>query len=336
MHDRSAQVVVAMHRIVRVAGVGLDEDRFGGAGADAQRRDEGVRFGDRRLGFKPAVARNERKRLAPAVGPPELDRRGGRRSAVERLDPPARRDAVLLDRKRIERAADLDDLAFGLMVAPVAVMVVVAAAAEQPGAHGVDDEPENGDRDRLGERDRPRRDQPADRLEGDQRRDHRQHDRTGEAGEVAELARPEGEARVVGVAARQRVGERGEQQRAGVGAHMETVCDERDRAEHRPACDLDDHHCAGQRDHRPDVALALSVRGAEEDMAVGSGANVAHRWRRLRRAGRPYFAVRRALRKRETRRRPAPSRSGLGSRAARRAPVNSAQSRTLPPAEAML
>ena len=150
-------------------------------------------------------------------------------------------------------------------------MMVVAAAAQQPGAHGVDDEAEDGDRDRLGERDRPRRKQAADRLVGDQRRDHRQHDRAGEAGEIAELAGAEGEARIVGAAARQRIGERGEQQRAGVGAHVEAVGDQRDRAEHRAADDLDDHHRAGQRDHRPDVALALSVRGAEEDVAVGCG-----------------------------------------------------------------
>ena len=158
----------------------------------------------------------------------------------------------------------------------VAVMMVVAAAAQQPGAHRVDDEAEDGDRDRLGERDRPRRDQAADQLVGDQRRDHRQHDRAGEAGEIAELARAESEARIVGAAARQRVGERGEQQRAGVGAHVEAVGDERDRAEHRAAGDLDDHHRAGQRDHRPDVALALSVRGAEKDVAVGK-AGVTHR-----------------------------------------------------------
>ena len=155
------------------------------------------------------------------------------------------------------------------MAVAVAVMMVVAAAAEQPGAHGVDDEAEDGDRDRLGERNRPRRNQAADQLVGDQRRDHRQHDRAGEAGEIAELAGAEGEARIVGAAARERIGERGEQQRAGVGAHVEAVGDERDRAEHRAAGDLDHHHRAGQRDHRPDVALALSVRGAEEDVSVG-------------------------------------------------------------------
>ncbi len=227
--------------------------------------------------MKRAVARDERIGLAPAVGPRELDRRSGGRSAVERLDAPARRDAVLVDRQRIERAVDVDDAAVVVVIiaVSVAVMMVVAAAAEQPGAHGVDDEAEDGDRDRLGERDRPRRNQAADRLVGDQRRDHRQHDRAGEAGEIAELAGAEGEARIVGAAARERIGERGEQQRAGVGAHVEAVGDERDRAEHRAAGDLDHHHRAGQRDHRPDVALALSVRGAEEDVSVG-GTIVAH------------------------------------------------------------
>ena len=55
--------------------------------------------------------------------------------------------------------------------------------------------------------DRDRREQAADRLVADEERDHRQNERAGEAGEIAELAGTEGEARIVGVAASKGVGD---------------------------------------------------------------------------------------------------------------------------------
>ena len=112
--------------------------------------------------------------------------------------------------------------------------MVVSAAAQQPRARDVDGEAENSDRDRLGEvRSASARTVAPIDFVADQQRDHRQHDGAGEAREIAELAGAEGEARIVGVAARVGVGERRQQQRAGVGAHVQAVGDQRDRAEHQ-------------------------------------------------------------------------------------------------------
>ena len=59
---------------------------------------------------------------------------------------------------------------------------------------------------------------PADRFITDQQGDHRQDDGAGEAGEVAELAGAEGEARSSRASPREGIGERRKQQRAGMGA----------------------------------------------------------------------------------------------------------------------
>ena len=85
---------------------------------------------------------------------------------------------------------------------------------------------------------------------------------------VAQLAGAEAEARIVAVPARVAVGQRREQQGAGVGGHVHTVGDQRDRAEQQAADDLRDHHGAAQHDHRPTSPLVGFVRGAEEDVAV--------------------------------------------------------------------
>ena len=74
-----------------------------------------------------------------------------------------------------------------VVIVPVMMMMVVIVAQEE-GAHQIDREAQKRDRDRLVERDRDRVEQPGDRLVGDQQRDHREHDRAGEGGEVAELA----------------------------------------------------------------------------------------------------------------------------------------------------
>jgi hypothetical protein len=160
----------------------------------------------------------------------------------------------------------------------VAVAVIMTAAAEQEHAGDIDDQSEHGDRDRLVEADRHRCKQARDRLVTDEDRDHRQHDGAGEAGEVAELAGAEGEARVVGMAPRIAVGERREQERAGMGRHVQAVGDQRDRAEQQAADDLGDHHDGAQHDHRPGAALVLVMAFAEEDVAV---AGCGHGARRL-------------------------------------------------------
>ena len=81
-------------------------------------------------------------------------------------------------------------------------------------------------------------------------------------------------AEIVGVAPRVAVGQRGEQERAGMGRHVQTIGDQRDRAEQQPADDLGHHHDGAKRDHRPGAALVLVVAFAEKDVAVtGSGHN---------------------------------------------------------------
>ena len=76
--------------------------------------------------------------------------------------------------------------------------------------------------------DRDRREDAAYGLVADQDRDHCEDDGAGEAREVAELAGAEGEAWIVGVLARVGIGERRQQERAGMGAHVQAVGDERD------------------------------------------------------------------------------------------------------------
>ena len=127
---------------------------------------------------------------------------------------------------------------------------------------------EGGDRDRLAKMDRHGRDEAVHRLVADQERDHRQDDRAGETGQIAQLAGAEGEAGIVRMPAGEAVGQRGQQQRAGMGAHVQPVGDQRDRAEQPAADDLGRHHGAAQPDHRPGPALALLVGLAEEDMAM--------------------------------------------------------------------
>ena len=89
-------------------------------------------------------------------------------------------------------------------------MVVVMAAAEEPGAGYVHRQAEACDRDRLPERDGDRREEAAHCLVSNEDGDHRQHDGAGEAGEIAELARSESEPRIASMLAGVGVRQRGE------------------------------------------------------------------------------------------------------------------------------
>ena len=99
---------------------------------------------------------------------------------------------------------------------PVAVMMV--AATQEPCARDVHGQAKTGDRDRLAEVDRDRREDAAHGFIADQQCDHREDDRAGEAGEVAELARAEAEIGIVGMFSGVGIGERREQERARVRA----------------------------------------------------------------------------------------------------------------------
>ena len=99
-----------------------------------------------------------------------------------------------LQPRRAAAEIELADLfAMRVLVAVMMMVVVVAAAAQQPGARGVDGETERGDRNCFGEIDRARGEKALDRLDADAERDDGEDERARIAGEIAELARAEGE-----------------------------------------------------------------------------------------------------------------------------------------------
>jgi len=177
----------------------------------------------------------EGKNLPGAAGPHGLDQdgRGGGRESGFGAEPEARRNAVLEDFENRRAFWGLDPALFIVVVmgrpmtvaAPMPVRMAMLAAGKQPGAGDIDQKSERGDRNRLGEMDRHRREQAADRLVADQERDHRQNEGAGKARQIAELSGAEGEARILRVAARKRIGERRQQQGAGVRAHVQPVGD---------------------------------------------------------------------------------------------------------------
>jgi len=162
------------------------------------------------------------------------------------------------------------------MMMTVFVSMLVIAATEEDGAHDIHDKAKRGDRNCLGEVNRHWPDKTRQRLVADEQRDHGEHDGAGKTGEIAELAGAEAEAVVVDVPARVAVGQRGEEKRAGMRRHMQSVGDERDRAEQQPADNLGDHHESAQRNHRPGAPLVARVAFAEKDVAVKVAVLVRH------------------------------------------------------------
>ncbi len=247
-----------------------------------------MRLGNLLDRFEKAAAVGEGEDLPRSVRPHRLDgHAAGRQSgAGGAAQAEARRNAVLehIERRFARRRRDplrfVGRVAMTMPMSGAMSMLVMMAAAEQPRASDVDREAERRDRNRLAEMDRHGRQETRHRLVAYQQRDHRENDGARESGEVAELARAECEARVVRVAARERVGERGQQERAGMGAHVQSVGDQRDRAEQPAADDLDRHHRGAEPDDRPGPALARLVTLAEEHMAVegriGRAFDVAH------------------------------------------------------------
>jgi hypothetical protein len=118
-------------------------------------------------------------------------------------------------------------------------------------------------------------DEADHRLVADQYGDHREHDGTGEAGEIAELAGAEAKTLVVGMPTRVAIGQRGQEQRTRMRRHVQPVGDECDRAEQQAANDLRHHHGRAKRNHNPGAALVALVALAQEDVAVGVGKHVA-------------------------------------------------------------
>ena len=130
----------------------------------------------------------------------------------------------------------------GVTAVAMPVPRVVSAARQKPCGGDVDDQPENRDRDRLGEADRHRGEQTYDRLVADQDGDHGQDDRAGEPGKVAQLSRPESVSVVVRVLARIGVGESRQQQGASMRRHVQHVRDQGDGPEGEAADHLERHH----------------------------------------------------------------------------------------------
>jgi hypothetical protein len=151
---------------------------------------------------------------------------------------------------------------------PVTMAMMVVPATQEPRAANVHGKTKTGNRDRLGKVDWHRREDAADGLATDQKRDHREDDGTRETREIAELARPERKARIIGVFSGVPIGERGEQQCACMRAHVHTVGYEGNRAEQETADNLSDHHGPAEPDHGPRLALALFVPCAQEHMGM--------------------------------------------------------------------
>ena len=66
------------------------------------------------------------------------------------------------------------------------------------------------------------------------------------------------------------VGECGKQQRTGVGAHVQSVGDERDGAEHEPTDHFRDHHRRAECDDRPGAAFGPAMALAQEDVGMSA------------------------------------------------------------------
>ena len=154
-----------------------------------------------------------------------------------------------------------------VMIVSMFVMVAVLVA-EQPGADEIDHKPDHGDGYRfcVGDGDRPR--QSHQTLIGDHECDDAENDRARESGEVAELSRAEGEARVMGVSPRILISECGDGERRGVRRHVPAVGEKRHRAEHDAADDLGDHHRGCQPDDEPGSPLIAGVPRAQKNVLV--------------------------------------------------------------------
>src|SRR5271169_4762436 len=283
VNSGSAHVVVASRRAVCVL-MFLKNDGVGSP-VDSDIGVESVRLRNFIDGFQKVAAIDERKELPRSVRSHGFNGHSRRRKFRPGLgvEPEPRRDPILVHAENGFAVSSHDQAAFVMrlvgigMTVPVTVAVMVAAA-EQPRARDIYSKTEAGDRDGFGEVNRHGREQAADGLIADQQRDHCEDDRAREPGEVAKLAGPKSEARVVGVSAGVGIGECRKQKSPCVGAHMEPVGHESDRAKHEAADDLRHHHGGAEPDHQPGLAFALFMPFGKEHMAMESriGGGVAH------------------------------------------------------------
>ena len=158
--------------------------------------------------------------------------------------------------------------------------VMMLASAQNPCARDIHRQTQAGNRDGLGKVDRHRVEDAAHDFVADQNGDHCQDDRTGKSRQIAELAGSEREARIIGILAGVSVGERGQQQRTRMGAHVQAIRHKGDRAEQQTADNLDDHHGPAEPNDRPSLTFASFVSRTQEDVRMrerrGGAAEVAH------------------------------------------------------------
>ena len=113
----------------------------------------------------------------------------------------------------------------------VPVMMVVATTCQEPRGRDIDHQTQRCNRNRFAELDRYGLNEPDHGLVADQNGDQGEDDGGGESGEIAQLAGPETEARIMSVASRVAVGECGQQERACVRRHVQAISDERQRSD---------------------------------------------------------------------------------------------------------
>src|SRR5450631_2340742 len=85
--------------------------------------------------------------------------------------------------------------------ATVVVTVSVVGATQEPRAHEVDYQPENGNRNGLGEANRYRREKAHDGFIANEERNHRENNRARKASEITQLTRTKHKASVIRVLA---------------------------------------------------------------------------------------------------------------------------------------
>ena len=142
-------------------------------------------------------------------------------------------------------------------------MVMGVPVLEHVGADHVDDEPDHGHGDGFVEADALGGDQPLHGFNGHDQCDYGQHHGAGEAAEFPHLARAEAETRVVGMPAREIIGQGGDPQGHGVRAHVPPVRQKRHGAEGDSGGDFDHHHSQGEHHHPAGGALAVAVLQVE-------------------------------------------------------------------------
>ena len=166
VNDRGPHVVIARRRAVclfvlyKIDGVTL--------AAHLEIRREGVRFWDFLDGLHVAVAIHHRESPPSAALPHRFNFDGVRSQSLAcvRAQPEARRHAVLEYFKRDDPGTGRDVVRFVMVMpfvlVPVNMAVMMPAAAQEPRTRDVYGQAKTGNRDRLAEMDRDRREDTAD------------------------------------------------------------------------------------------------------------------------------------------------------------------------------